>query len=231
MIREISNLQRFSLIKTFFIVALTALFIIIPHSSRAAACVDIGLFVRESGQTVKICAENIAETLSPLRIAKAGVKYGVGLVNPNDPDASKAMIRIPGGITKALKKYVVASIPSNLFPDETHDAAGVQTAPSGPTNFYANFNISNVGNSNTYVFVRTSTANDDSSKVGYSPTTFTVNPNSTHTEQMGRVQFPGLQVSVPDPLWRQGSATYSVRQGSSTGPEVDTVTYTWVYPQ
>lgn len=222
---DFKRLQIVSLIKTVFVATFALMFVVMPKVTNAADCVDIGLFVRENGSLAKICAENIAETTSPLRIAKSGIKYGVALVDPSDPNASKARIRIPGGITKALKKYVVPSVYPN-FADQTHD---VQRDGLGPTDFYAIFPISNVGDNNTYVFVRTNTSNINADKIGYSPTSFTLNPNSTMNLKLGRVTFPGKVDQVPDPTWIQGSATYSVRVGSSSGPEIDTVTYTWVY--
>lgn len=222
---DFKRIQIVSLVKTVMVASFALTFIVMPKITNAANCVDIGLFVRENGQTQKICAENRSETTSPLRIAKAGTIYGVGLVDINDPFATKARIRIAGGITKALKKYVVPSSYPN-FVDQTHD---VQRDGLGPTDFYAIFPISNVGDNNTYVFVRTNTSNINADKIGYSPTSFTLNPNSTMNLILGRVTFPGKVDQVPDATWIQGSATYSVRVGSSSGPEIDTVTYTWVY--
>ena len=222
---DFKRLQIVSLIKTVFVATFALMFVVMPKVTNAANCVDIGLYVRENGSLAKICAENIGETTSPLRIAKSGIKYGVALVDPSDPNASKARIRIPGGITKALKKYVVYQASAN-FNDQIVGAVGHPSG--GNTVFYSTFVITNT-TPNTYTFVRISTNNIDPIHVGSSPASFTINPNETLNKNMGgTISFPGNLTLIPDSTWVQGSATYSVQLN---GVEVDQVTYTWVYPQ
>jgi hypothetical protein len=147
------------------------------------------------------------------------------LVDINDPFATKARIRIAGGITKALKKYVVYQAGAN-FNDQIVTAIGHPSG--GNTVFYSTFVITNT-TSNTYTFVRISTNNIDPIHVGSSPASFTINPNETVSKNMGgTISFPGSLTLIPDSTWIQGSATYSVQLN---GVEVDQVTYTWVYPQ
>jgi len=65
--------------------------------------VDIGLRMREAGQTVTIACEPAGSVTSPLRIAKGGNIYGIALVDTNNSMASKFRIKTSGGI-KALRK-------------------------------------------------------------------------------------------------------------------------------
>lgn len=62
---------------------------------------DIGLKMREAGQNVNIAAGPAGN--SPLRIRKGGTTYGIVLVDPADPNASKIRIKTSSGI-KALCK-------------------------------------------------------------------------------------------------------------------------------
>ena len=55
-----------------------------------------------TGVTVKV-AVDYAGSSYPLRISRGGTTYGIILVDPTDPSASKLRINTPAGV-KALKK-------------------------------------------------------------------------------------------------------------------------------
>lgn len=66
---------------------------------------DIGLRVRDnSGTNIKIACEPIGTVTSPLRIRKGNVTYGIVLVDPSDPSASKVRIKTKDSGVKALAK-------------------------------------------------------------------------------------------------------------------------------
>ena len=65
--------------------------------------VDIGLRIYNGIGIVSIAAEP-GTPASPLRISKDGTTYGIVLVEPTDPQASKLIIQTPSG-RKALRKY------------------------------------------------------------------------------------------------------------------------------
>jgi len=64
---------------------------------------DIGLRLYDGTEIMSIACEPEGILTSPLRIAKDGVIYGVVLVAPSDPKASKVMIETSSGI-KAIRK-------------------------------------------------------------------------------------------------------------------------------
>lgn len=66
--------------------------------------IDIGLRVFDGEEIIRIACEPEGTLTSPLRIAKNGVIYGVVLVDPSDPHASKIKVKTKSGI-KALRKY------------------------------------------------------------------------------------------------------------------------------
>jgi M6 family metalloprotease-like protein len=66
--------------------------------------IDIGLRVYDGTEIVAIACEPEGTLTSPLRIAKNGVVYGIVLVEPSDPAASKLKIQTSSG-TKALRKF------------------------------------------------------------------------------------------------------------------------------
>jgi hypothetical protein len=66
--------------------------------------IDIGLRVYDGTEIVTIACEPEGTLTSPLRIAKNGVLYGIVLVEPSDPAASKLKIQTSSG-TKALRKF------------------------------------------------------------------------------------------------------------------------------
>lgn len=64
---------------------------------------DIGLRVYDGAAIRRIAAEPSGTLTSPLRISKGGITYGIVLVDPSDPSASKTRIQTTAG-TKALRK-------------------------------------------------------------------------------------------------------------------------------
>jgi hypothetical protein len=71
--------------------------------------IDIGLRIKEAGQSVPtaIAIEPVGTNpMSQLRIAKNNIIYGIALVDPGTTYATNALIRLAGGITKALRIYV-----------------------------------------------------------------------------------------------------------------------------
>ena len=65
--------------------------------------IDIGLRLYDGTEIVRIACEPEGTLTSPLRIAKNGLVYGIILVEPSDPAASKLRIQTSSGI-KALRK-------------------------------------------------------------------------------------------------------------------------------
>lgn len=67
------------------------------------AVIDIGLRLYDGTEIVTIACEPEGTLTSPLRISKNGVIYGIVLVDPSDPKASKLKMQTSSGI-KALRK-------------------------------------------------------------------------------------------------------------------------------
>lgn len=65
--------------------------------------IDIGLRAFDGTEPVAIACEALGTLTSALRIAKDGDVYGIALVDPADPNASKVRIQTNSGI-KALRK-------------------------------------------------------------------------------------------------------------------------------
>jgi mannan endo-1,4-beta-mannosidase len=70
----------------------------------AGETIDIGLRVFDGTEIIRIACEPVGTLTSPLRIAKNGVVYGIVLVEPSDPAASKLKIQTSSGI-RALRKF------------------------------------------------------------------------------------------------------------------------------
>jgi len=68
------------------------------------AFVDIGLRVFDGSEIISIACEPEENLTSPLRIAKNGKIYGIVLVDPSDPHASKMIIQTGSG-PKAMRKF------------------------------------------------------------------------------------------------------------------------------
>lgn len=66
--------------------------------------IDIGLRIFDGREIIRIACEPAGTLTSPLRIAKNGVIYGIVLVDPSDPHASRIKVQTKSGI-KALRKY------------------------------------------------------------------------------------------------------------------------------
>lgn len=66
--------------------------------------VDIGFKYYDGSQTVTLAAEPVGTVTSPLRIRKGNTTYGLLLVDPADPQASKIVIQTSAG-KKAIKRF------------------------------------------------------------------------------------------------------------------------------
>jgi len=65
---------------------------------------DIGLRAYDGTATIRIPVEPAGVLTSPLRIEKNGTIYGIALVDPADPRASKLRVQTKSG-TKALARF------------------------------------------------------------------------------------------------------------------------------
>lgn len=70
---------------------------------NTGGAVDIGLHIQDGAATIRVACEPPGTLTSPLRIHKNGTTYGIILVDPNSPDATKIRIQTPSGV-KALQK-------------------------------------------------------------------------------------------------------------------------------
>lgn len=89
----------------YFLMALMLLFSGCPNGSSQTdddLPPDIGLRVFDGTEIIKI-AVDYANDNYPLRIHKGNTTYGIILVEPDDPDASKIFIQTSKGI-RAIKK-------------------------------------------------------------------------------------------------------------------------------
>lgn len=195
--------------------------IVFNFTAVGPSFIDIGLRVKEQGivAPTPIAIESVGTTpMSPLRIARQGVVYGVALVAVSDSNASQARVKLSDGSIKALRRF---SSPVASFPDQSGDAIG--HCSGGSTSFYATMDISNASAVDA-VFTRTSSTGS-----GTSATSFTVPANSTLSKGgFGNLTYadPGCNVDVPAAGSTDGSATYSITQ---SGTVVDTATYYWHY--
>jgi hypothetical protein len=74
------------------------------NGDQNSPCIDIGLRVYDGTATIRIACEPEGTLTSPLRIAKNGTIYGIVLVAPSDPHASRMRIQTSSGV-RALRKY------------------------------------------------------------------------------------------------------------------------------
>lgn len=93
------------------LVGMLGVFCIIVFAQEPPAEVDIGLRIWDGGaEPTKFACEPEGTLASPLRIAKNGTIYGIVLVDPSDPRASKTRILTKSGV-KSLAiwyEYVLA---------------------------------------------------------------------------------------------------------------------------
>ncbi|MBN2138344.1 MAG: hypothetical protein JW720_11100 [Sedimentisphaerales bacterium] len=73
------------------------------REKELSAYIDIGLRIYDGTEIISIACEPEGTLTSPLRIAKDGVIYGVVLVPPSDPTASKVMIETSSGVKAIMK--------------------------------------------------------------------------------------------------------------------------------
>jgi hypothetical protein len=81
----------------------------LPYVQNVTLCAgipgqDIGLRAYDGTAIIRIPVEPAGLLTSPLRIAKNGVTYGIALVDPADPRASKLRVQTKSG-TKALARF------------------------------------------------------------------------------------------------------------------------------
>lgn len=95
------------------ILAILILLGVIFSSNSVLAYQDIGLRVFDGTKIVSITVEDTGTLTSPLRIAKNGTIYGIILVDPSDPCASKIRIQTSLG-TKALRSCGVQATETNI---------------------------------------------------------------------------------------------------------------------
>lgn len=70
---------------------------------NTGGAMDIGLRIQDGAATIHIACEPAGTLTSPLRIRKGGTTYGILLVDPASPDASRIHIQTGAG-RKALQK-------------------------------------------------------------------------------------------------------------------------------
>jgi len=87
---------------------LFSLLIVCTSSTGMAQDHDIGLRLRQDGENVPIAVKPKADSSSPLRIRKDGATYGIELVPPNSPMATKARIKVDNH-KRALKRYMLGN--------------------------------------------------------------------------------------------------------------------------
>jgi hypothetical protein len=73
------------------------------YGNSTTATADIGLRAFDGTSTIKVACEPAGTLTSKLRISKSGTTYGILLVNPSDPKASKVHIQTSTGVM-ALQK-------------------------------------------------------------------------------------------------------------------------------
>jgi len=96
--------------------------IILSQQISAQSYQDVGLRVYDGTGTISIAVEPLGTLTSPLRIYKNGNIYGIALVDPSDPDASKIRIQASSGI-KALRKYYPTGWVYQENADETNSVS------------------------------------------------------------------------------------------------------------
>lgn len=195
----------------------------VSREVKALSFIDIGLRINQGTQAVpdiqKIAIEDPSGSVSsPLMIAKGGTKYHVALVDPSDPFATKAHIKLASGIVRALRKLGSVAV----LQDQTVMAIGHSSGSN--TNFYASIVIANP-TSSTITLTRTSYTLAYQEAVP--PSTIVIGANSSVTQIFGSKIFPG-NPAVPDANYanKSGTATYSISVG---GISSGSVTYIWDY--
>jgi len=209
-------------------IAVLFCFLMFSDSAKAqvSSFIDIGFRVNQGTQASpsieRVAIENPADSVSsPLKLAKNGIVYRVALVDPSDPLALNVRIRLPGNITKALRKYV-----ENVYPEFENKAVNLKgSCSAGRTTWSGEISLTN-NSSSEFEFIKDSTSGN-----GRSPNSFIVGPNSTKTiPGFGYLFYDSRNcVAVPAGIVIEGSVTYLIKQNNVyTGK---TVTYNWEYYQ
>jgi len=184
--------------------------------------IDIGLRLAEkvddyTNEIVPIAIE-MNPNLSPLKIAKNGTIYGVSLVDPSDPSATKARIKLISGVVKALRRFTEGKI----FNDQSAFAQGY--CSGNKTKFSATITIKNTSSQNANFIA---TRHEGSG--GY-PQIFIVQANQTVVKGgFGYLEYPADGCFATPPLGTEdGSATYEVLDDAGNLLQAE-VTYSWWY--
>ena len=117
-------------------------FFVMCTASVALADQDIGLTIRSDGEDIPIAVGSAAS--SPLKIYKNGTVYGIQLVNVGDSSATKMIIKLPSGATKAWKRFSLVCDSSTLVVIYSRNSPNALHCPSG----YAAFGIDDTTSAN-----------------------------------------------------------------------------------
>lgn len=198
---------------------LIAVAVVVGFTNTANAdFVDIGFRVKEAGTVspTAIAIESVGTVpMSPLRIAKNGVVYGIALVDPSDINATKALIRLAGNVTKALRKFS-----SDLFPDKK---LKVYYHCNGIELYYSAMTVISNPLNTPITFTRTTYSTTGLNSLS----SFVIPANSNVTKEIAytnKSNASNCPVEQPTPNLPPGFADYNVTQGASI---IDTVDYSW----
>jgi len=111
---------------------LVAFFVVNLNYANADDC-QLGIY--DGSSKIRVSCEPAGTVTSPLRMRKNGATYGIVLVDPNDPYATKVRIKTAAGI-KALQKFPAACLLyNNIHTCEQCIAAGGTVVSDGTNNF------------------------------------------------------------------------------------------------
>ncbi|MDD4295042.1 MAG: hypothetical protein PHP69_05980 [Candidatus Omnitrophica bacterium] len=107
---------------------------------------DIGLRIRDNGDTVPIAVNPESTSTSPLKIHKGNTDYGIELVEPDSSAATNAKIKLSNGDIKALKRFSQPVICNSSNIVIIDSRSGNVSCPDG----YAGFAIDDTTYSSPY---------------------------------------------------------------------------------
>jgi hypothetical protein len=195
---------------------------------------DIGLRLSQLTAGIKEIVQiainpNVSD--SRLRIAKNGQTYSVALVAPNDPYATKALIKLPDGTIKALRRL---GLP---FEDKFSMASG--SCGAHGTIFSAEIKIKNpYPNDLEFILISKKLEGNDltpeQEEKFSAPVQFTLPANKTESVYFGTINLNGCVQTPGDYAypWTY-SATYKIVNPNIPDPNnvfQSAVTYSWEYP-
>ncbi len=128
--------------KSFYIALTILMFLLIPCAYSQAADIDIGLRAYDNGQITPIACEEVTPT-SPLRISKGNTTYGVVLVDPSHPQATRIRMLIPSGsgVIKAWKKFYTCSGPVKVYDEGDNLVGCYNTIQAGINSTQNNYKV------------------------------------------------------------------------------------------